>query len=339
MAILTTSVDENKEASAATAATAAEASSRKIHDRTLLSKDSSSSFSPSFPELVVTLERRSGSDREKEAEGSAAAIAIDDRGMMTTNHRDGSSIPPPTMTMALDFVIGRGGGGGGGDDNLDDAHDMEESTTTRDYANDDEDGRASADSDVDNKIEVDLRDVALDHAEEHTGRAGGDMSIDLGRDAATGHDAVSDAPSSHDVRVAVISKPVAAIERNSVDATMPIERTISGIGNGNGNGNAMAASLQTDIYGRIPGREPKYAIACPNCDRHLSSSRLAVHLEKCMGLSSSRRGPASAAAGGGVKRKKGGGRKRGTTDAAEHDGGDDGKVSKQRRVKRKSKDS
>jgi hypothetical protein len=49
----------------------------------------------------------------------------------------------------------------------------------------------------------------------------------------------------------------------------------------------------TDIYGRIPGKEPKFTIPCPNenCSRHLASSRLALHLEKCLGLvSSSRRG-------------------------------------------------
>jgi hypothetical protein len=47
----------------------------------------------------------------------------------------------------------------------------------------------------------------------------------------------------------------------------------------------------TDIYGRVPGKEPKHTIPCPNCGRQLSSSRLALHLEKCLGLvSSSRRG-------------------------------------------------
>ena len=52
----------------------------------------------------------------------------------------------------------------------------------------------------------------------------------------------------------------------------------------------------TDIYGRIPGKEPKHTIPCPNdCGRQLSSSRLALHLEKCLGLvTSSRRGSGGA---------------------------------------------
>lgn len=42
----------------------------------------------------------------------------------------------------------------------------------------------------------------------------------------------------------------------------------------------------TDIYGRVPGKEPSHTIPCPNdnCSRHLASSRLASHLEKCLGL-------------------------------------------------------
>ena len=50
--------------------------------------------------------------------------------------------------------------------------------------------------------------------------------------------------------------------------------------------------VYTDIYGRTPGKEPRYTIPCPNypaCTRNISCSRLAVHLEKCLGLPSSRR--------------------------------------------------
>lgn len=47
--------------------------------------------------------------------------------------------------------------------------------------------------------------------------------------------------------------------------------------------------VYTDIYGRIPGKEPKYPVPCPNnCGRSVSSSRMALHLEKCIGLQSSR---------------------------------------------------
>ena len=40
-----------------------------------------------------------------------------------------------------------------------------------------------------------------------------------------------------------------------------------------------------DIYGRVPPKEPKYPISCPTCNRSISVSRFAAHLEKCMGIS------------------------------------------------------
>jgi len=62
-----------------------------------------------------------------------------------------------------------------------------------------------------------------------------------------------------------------------------------------------------DIYGRKPGKEPKYLIKCPveSCDRRLFSSDLALHLEKCMGIQpiippKRRSGSTVAAAGGGA---------------------------------------
>ncbi len=40
-----------------------------------------------------------------------------------------------------------------------------------------------------------------------------------------------------------------------------------------------------DIWGRIPLKEPKHPVECALCGRHLSTTRFASHLEKCMGLS------------------------------------------------------
>jgi len=52
----------------------------------------------------------------------------------------------------------------------------------------------------------------------------------------------------------------------------------------------ISPKVYTDIYGRTPGKEPKYTIPCPNnCGRQILSSRMALHLEKCLGISSSRR--------------------------------------------------
>jgi hypothetical protein len=42
---------------------------------------------------------------------------------------------------------------------------------------------------------------------------------------------------------------------------------------------------KTDIYGRVPTKEPKYPISCPTCGRIISVSRFAAHLEKCLGIS------------------------------------------------------
>jgi len=40
-----------------------------------------------------------------------------------------------------------------------------------------------------------------------------------------------------------------------------------------------------DIWGRIPPKEPKHPVECVLCGRHVSTTRFASHLEKCMGLS------------------------------------------------------
>ncbi|KAL7524166.1 hypothetical protein ACHAWF_000839, partial [Thalassiosira exigua] len=48
---------------------------------------------------------------------------------------------------------------------------------------------------------------------------------------------------------------------------------------------ALKAKVHVDIYGRTPGKEPSHPIPCPNyCGRQISSSRMALHLEKCLGL-------------------------------------------------------
>jgi hypothetical protein len=40
-----------------------------------------------------------------------------------------------------------------------------------------------------------------------------------------------------------------------------------------------------DIWNRIPPKEPKHPVECTLCGRHMSTTRFASHLEKCMGLS------------------------------------------------------
>jgi hypothetical protein len=40
-----------------------------------------------------------------------------------------------------------------------------------------------------------------------------------------------------------------------------------------------------DIWNRIPPKEPKHPVECTLCGRHVSTTRFASHLEKCMGLS------------------------------------------------------
>lgn len=44
------------------------------------------------------------------------------------------------------------------------------------------------------------------------------------------------------------------------------------------------ASTTTDIYGRVPPKEPKTTAKCPVCSRYVSTSRFAPHLDKCMGI-------------------------------------------------------
>lgn len=58
---------------------------------------------------------------------------------------------------------------------------------------------------------------------------------------------------------------------------------------------------RTDIYGRTPGKDAPYPIPCPNgCGRQITSSRIAQHLEKCLGLTSRR---SRGGSGGGTGRK------------------------------------
>ena len=43
-----------------------------------------------------------------------------------------------------------------------------------------------------------------------------------------------------------------------------------------------------DIWGRIPPKEPKFTVNCQNCGKSVSAIRFAPHLDKCMGLGTSR---------------------------------------------------
>ena len=43
-----------------------------------------------------------------------------------------------------------------------------------------------------------------------------------------------------------------------------------------------------DIWGRIPPKEPKITVKCQNCGKSVSAIRFAPHLDKCMGLGTSR---------------------------------------------------
>lgn len=55
-----------------------------------------------------------------------------------------------------------------------------------------------------------------------------------------------------------------------------------------------------DIWGRIPSKEPKTTVKCQNCGKNVSAIRFAPHLDKCMGLGTSR-GSSSSSMRGAVK--------------------------------------
>ena len=62
------------------------------------------------------------------------------------------------------------------------------------------------------------------------------------------------------------------------------------------------AKANTDIYGRNPGKEPKYPLKCPNnCGRQISCKMMAMHLEKCLGLVVRRRNSSSTFGSGNQK--------------------------------------
>uniref|UniRef100_A0A7S2WKT2 SAGA-associated factor 11 n=1 Tax=Eucampia antarctica TaxID=49252 RepID=A0A7S2WKT2_9STRA len=48
-----------------------------------------------------------------------------------------------------------------------------------------------------------------------------------------------------------------------------------------------------DIWGRIPSKEPKTTVKCKKCGKNVSAIRFAPHLDKCMGLGTSRRNSSS----------------------------------------------
>lgn len=196
-------------------------------------------------------------------------------------------------------------------------------------ANDRGAGVATTDSDIGMMLEVEANDAIANQTEL---TAGGNRECPelltryVGRDqdarTSTGSDALA-----RDDYATKIRKLEFSHEQKAADTTNTLE--VQKINAGN-----ISASL-TDIYGRTPGKEPKYTIACPNCGRHLSSSRLAIHLEKCMGLSSSRKNSVSAAS---IKKKRSVNKKR-TTSSNEDNGGGGSKVSKQSQAKKKSKDT
>lgn len=39
-----------------------------------------------------------------------------------------------------------------------------------------------------------------------------------------------------------------------------------------------------DVFGQALSKKKQYSCICPNCNRNLAASRLAPHLEKCMGM-------------------------------------------------------
>jgi len=191
-------------------------------------------------------------------------------------------------------------------------------------ANDRGAGVATTDSDIGMMLEVEANDAMANQNQTEL-TVGGNrecpelITRDVGRNqdarTSTGSDELA-----HDDYATKIRKLEFSHEQNTLE--------VQKINAGN-----ISASL-TDIYGRTPGKEPKYTIACPNCGRHQSSSRLAIHLEKCMGLSSSRKNSVSAAV---LKKKRSVDKKR-TTSSNEDNGGGGSKVSKQSQ-KKKSKDT
>lgn len=51
--------------------------------------------------------------------------------------------------------------------------------------------------------------------------------------------------------------------------------------------------VQTDIWGRIPAKEPKELVACSICKRQVNGTRFAQHLDKCLGIGTMARAAAS----------------------------------------------
>lgn len=61
---------------------------------------------------------------------------------------------------------------------------------------------------------------------------------------------------------------------------------------------------QSDVWGRIPPKEPKYMVRCGICNRLVNAMRFAPHLDKCMALGVGSR--LTTGAGGGTKNNSGG---------------------------------
>lgn len=45
-----------------------------------------------------------------------------------------------------------------------------------------------------------------------------------------------------------------------------------------------SSSPLTDVWGRLPAKEPPFMIKCSICHRRINTLRFAPHLDKCMGL-------------------------------------------------------
>ena len=190
------------------------------------------------------------------------------------------------------------------------------------------------DSDISTMLEVEANDAIANQTEPTEGekREWPELlTSDVGRD----QDARTSTGGSDELSRDDYAMKMRKLEFSHEQKTVDINNTLEDSGNAIQKINAgnISAPL-TDIYGRTPGKEPNYTIACPNCGRHLSSSRLANHLEKCMGSSSSRKNSVLAA----VKKKRSVEKKR-TTSSNEDNGGGDSKGSKQSQAKKKSKDT
>ena len=98
------------------------------------------------------------------------------------------------------------------------------------------------------------------------------------------------------------SDPSSAISPSSLKNEAAVSASSDGggeskpsVADGSATGTTPAPTMQTrqalnhtDIWGRIPPKEPKQNVECRICGRQVSALRFAPHLDKCMGLSMAR---------------------------------------------------